>query len=130
MDKVMPLEAHILNLQRPENRTRKGCSASEEKEPKQRGALAHQDGLKWDPEAWMEEGVVHALSFLGLSPNTHGLSTVPHLLILVERVQVLQRGPDELQGGIPVGEGQVLASLQVTAGLELLFLGHLHLLLL
>lgn len=75
---------------------------------------------------------VHALVFfLGLTSNaksTHGLSCAPHLLILVERVQVLQGGPDELQRWVTIDEGQVLAGFQVTAGLDLLFLGQLNLL--
>lgn len=68
---------------------------------------------------------------LGLTPKarpTLGKALPLYLLVLVERVQVLQGGPDELQGWVTIDEGQVLAGFQVTAGLDLLFLGHLHLL--
>lgn len=71
--------------------------------------------------------------FLGFTCNansTHGLSSVPHLLILVERVQVLQGGPDELQRWVTIDKGQVLASFQIAPGLDLFFLRQLHVLLL
>lgn len=82
--------------------------------------------------AWWEDEEVHALAFsLGRTSNaksTHGLNSTPHLLILVERVQVFQGGPDELWRWVPIDEGQVLASFQVTPGLDLLFFGQLYVL--
>lgn len=103
--------------------------ALEEKQPQQYGGKMGSDetlghgGKKTRSMLW---------SFLGgLTSNaksTHELSSAPHLFILVERVQVLQGGPDEVWWWVTIDEGQVLAGFQVTAGLDLLFFGQLHLL--
>lgn len=56
-----------------------------------------------------------------------GNPTGPDLLVTVVGVQVLQGDADDLGWGVPVDEGQVLASLQVAAWLSFRLLD-LHLL--